>query len=137
MQLHSQICHVSMKQSHHLLVSLSFDILFCAAHFHLVVRSFEGFGWQQNKIFHTFDLLCKALTTTPTITANTLRVQLVGQNSLLLREVMIFDRSGINVALDKPATQSSSPYGNRQAPNANNGNLEDHSATQNDPGEHC
>jgi hypothetical protein len=34
-------------------------------------------------------------------------VELIGTNYLQLREVEAFDRNGVNVALNKPATQSS------------------------------
>ena len=59
------------------------------------------------------------------------RVQLLGTNYLHMREVQVFDTSGVNRALNKPATQSSfsSP-----ASNAVNGNLNDMSHTNIDAG---
>ena len=96
-----------------------------------------AFGWESDGVFLSFDLLCKGLTTAPTIIADKVRVQLTGQNNLHLTEVMVYDRSGINVALNKPSTQSSSPYGQHEASKANNGNMDDYSKTQNDQGEHC
>ena len=64
-----------------------------------------------------------------------LRVQLEGQDHLHMKEVQVFDKNGINVALNKTATQSSTttnPAGS--ASYAVNGNLEDFSHTNYDIG---
>jgi hypothetical protein len=63
------------------------------------------------------------------------RVQLEGNDHLHMREVQVFDKNGLNVALNKVATQSSTstnPAGS--ASYAVNGNLEDFSHTNNDIG---
>jgi hypothetical protein len=66
------------------------------------------------------------------------RVQLDGTNHLHLREVQVFDTSGVNRALNKPATQSSTYDGHHWGPDpaskAVNGNLNDFSSTKNDVG---
>jgi hypothetical protein len=56
------------------------------------------------------------------------RVQLEGTNYLHMREVEVFDQSGVNVALNKTATQSST-VGSETASKAVNGNLNDRSHT--------
>ena len=61
------------------------------------------------------------------------RVQLDGTNFLHMREVLVFDTMGVNRALNKPATQSSTWFG-ADASNAVNGNLNDISHTNNDAG---
>ena len=61
------------------------------------------------------------------------RVQLEGRNILNMREVQVFDTSGFNHALNKPASQSSTAAG-EEASKAVNGNLGDHSHTNNDAG---
>ncbi len=50
------------------------------------------------------------------------RVQLEGTNYLHMREVQVFDKNDVNVALNKVATQSST-IPSYQASNAVNGNL--------------
>jgi hypothetical protein len=59
------------------------------------------------------------------------RVQLLGANHLNMREVQVFDTSGVNRALNKPATQSST---SDEASKAVNGNLNDNSDTNYDAG---
>jgi hypothetical protein len=61
------------------------------------------------------------------------RVQLVGTNVLNMREVEVFDTSGVNRALYKSATQSSNPNG-KPASTAVNGNLNDFSQTNSGAG---
>ena len=61
------------------------------------------------------------------------RVQLEGRNILNMREVQVFDTSGFNHALNKPASQSSTAAG-EEASKAVNGNLGDRSHTNNDAG---
>ena len=56
------------------------------------------------------------------------RVQLEGTNSLLMNEVQVFDKNGLNLALNKVATQSTT-WDGFLASNAVNGNLNDHSHT--------
>ncbi len=57
-----------------------------------------------------------------------LRVQLEGTDNIALREVQVFNRNGVNVALNKTATQSSTePAGS--ASKAVNGDLTDSSVT--------
>ena len=56
------------------------------------------------------------------------RVQLLGTNFLNLREVQVFDQNGVNRALNKPATQSSTTPG-YEASKIVNGNLNDMSHT--------
>jgi hypothetical protein len=48
------------------------------------------------------------------------RVQLAGTNYLNMNEVQVIDLNGVNVALNKPATQSST-FGSYTASNAVNG----------------
>ena len=60
-------------------------------------------------------------------------MQLEGRNILNMREVQVFDTSGFNHALNKPASQSSTAAG-EEASKAVNGNLGDHSHTNNDAG---
>ena len=62
-----------------------------------------------------------------------IRVQLEGKNNLHMREVEVFDTSGINRALNKPASQSSTAAG-EEASKAVNGALNDLSHTNNDAG---
>jgi hypothetical protein len=57
-----------------------------------------------------------------------LRVQLEGTDNIALKEVQVFNRNGVNVALNKPATQSSTETGN-PASKAVNGDLTDASVT--------
>jgi hypothetical protein len=58
------------------------------------------------------------------------RVQLLGTNYLQLREVEVFDTSGVNRALNKPASQSSTDnLVLWSASNAVNGDLTDLSHT--------
>ena len=57
-----------------------------------------------------------------------LRVQLEGTNSLHMNEVQVFDKNGLNLALNKVATQSTT-WDGFLASNAVNGNLNDHSHT--------
>ena len=59
------------------------------------------------------------------------RVQLAGTNDLNMNEVQVFDLNGANVALKKPATQSST-FGSHTASNAVNGDLTDGSMTKNE-----
>ena len=61
------------------------------------------------------------------------RVQLVGTHHLNMREVQVLDTSGVNRALNKPATQSST-HGSDPASKAVNGNLNDFSHTNYDAG---
>jgi hypothetical protein len=56
------------------------------------------------------------------------RVQLEGTDNIALKEVQVFNRNGVNVALNKPATQSSTETGN-PASKAVNGDLTDASVT--------
>jgi hypothetical protein len=56
------------------------------------------------------------------------RVQLEGTNYLHMREVQVFDTSGINHALNKPASQSST-YIDSLPYKAVNGDLNDYSHT--------
>ena len=58
-----------------------------------------------------------------------LRVQLEGSNFLHMREVQVFDKNGLNVALNKVATQSST-FASWSASYAVNGNLNDLSHTE-------
>ena len=60
-----------------------------------------------------------------------IRLQLKGRNWLHLREVEVFDQNGVNRALHKPATQSST-HGCFEAPKAVNGDLNDFSHTLED-----
>jgi hypothetical protein len=62
-----------------------------------------------------------------------IRVQLEGKNNLHMREVEVFDTSGVNRALNKPATQSSTYY-YYPASKAVNGDRNDYSHTNNDAG---
>jgi hypothetical protein len=57
------------------------------------------------------------------------RVQLEGADNIALKEVQVFNRNGVNVALNKPATQSSTPAGYPPASKAVNGDLTDSSVT--------
>ena len=57
------------------------------------------------------------------------RVQLEGTDNIALKEVQVFNRNGVNVALNKPATQSSTPAGYPPASKAVNGDLTDSSVT--------
>jgi hypothetical protein len=61
-------------------------------------------------------------------------VQLEGTNYLNMREVQVFDTSGVNRALNKLATQSSTTTPGDEASKAVNGNLNDNSHTNNDAG---
>jgi hypothetical protein len=65
-------------------------------------------------------------------------VQLEGTNYLHMREVQVFDTSGVNRALNKLATQSSTyfehSWGSDPASKAVNGNLGDFSHTNYDAG---
>jgi len=61
------------------------------------------------------------------------RVQLEGTNILNMREVQVFDQNGVNHALNKLATQSSTTPG-YEASKAVNGNLNDNSHTNSDAG---
>jgi hypothetical protein len=66
------------------------------------------------------------------ILVHKVRVQLLGANHLHMREVQVFDStSGVNRALNKPATQSST---SDEASKAVNGNLDDFSHTNNEAG---
>ena len=56
------------------------------------------------------------------------RVQLEGSQYLHMSEVQVFDQNGSNVALNKPATQSSTETGS-PASKAVNGDLTDASVT--------
>ena len=56
------------------------------------------------------------------------RLQLEGADNVALREVQVFNRNGVNVALNKPATQSSTETGS-PASKAVNGDLTDSSVT--------
>ena len=80
-------------------------------------------------------------TASPSINAalvHKVRVQLLGANYLHMREVQVFDNSGVNRALNKPATQSSTyilhSWGSDEASKAVNGNLTDFSHTYSDAG---
>ena len=64
------------------------------------------------------------------------RVQLEGSQYLHMSEVQVFDQNGSNVALNKPATQSSTETGSTSASNAANGILTDHSHTHLDQGKY-
>ena len=57
-----------------------------------------------------------------------LRVQLEGTDNIALKEVQVFNRNGVNVALNKTATQSSTETGS-PASKAVNGDLTDSSVT--------
>jgi hypothetical protein len=57
------------------------------------------------------------------------RVQLEGTDFLHMREVQVFDKNGLNVALNKVATQSST-FASWSASYAVNGNLNDLSHTE-------
>jgi hypothetical protein len=61
------------------------------------------------------------------------RVQLEGSNHLHMREVKVFDTSGVDRALSKTATQSSTSQG-YPASKAVNGDLGDFSHTDNEAG---
>jgi hypothetical protein len=66
-------------------------------------------------------------------------VQLEGKNALHMREVQVYDTSGVNRALNKPASQSSTylldtHISTWSAALAVNGNLNDLSHTQNEAG---
>jgi hypothetical protein len=65
-------------------------------------------------------------------------VQLDGTNYLHMREVQVFDTSGVNCALNKAASQSSTYmlhyWGSDPASKAVNGVLYDYSHTNNDAG---
>ena len=65
-------------------------------------------------------------------------MQLLGTNILNMREVQVFDTSGVNRALNKPATQSSTYIlhsdGSSPASMAVNGNLGDFSHTYSEAG---
>ncbi len=67
--------------------------------------------------------------------ARKVRVQLEGQNYLHLREVEVWDQNGMNVALNKTATQSSTWPG-YPASNAVNGDMTDYSHTSEDTGKY-
>ena len=56
------------------------------------------------------------------------RVQLEGTDNIALKEVQVFNRNGVNVALNKTATQSSTETGS-PASKAVNGDLTDSSVT--------
>jgi hypothetical protein len=63
------------------------------------------------------------------------RVQLEGRNYLHMREVQVYDTSGVNRALNKSASQSSTyTSSGDEASKAVNGNLNDWSHTNNDAG---
>ena len=62
------------------------------------------------------------------------RVQLDGRNFLHMREVEVYDTSGVNRALNKPATQSSTFAVGDPASTAVNGNLNDFSHTLEEAG---
>jgi hypothetical protein len=62
-------------------------------------------------------------------------VQLEGTNILNMREVQVYDTSGVNRALNKPATQSSTTASG-EASKAVNGALNDNSHTNADAGKH-
>jgi hypothetical protein len=68
------------------------------------------------------------------------KVQLEGTNYLHMREVQVFDYTGVNVAQNKPATQSSTGYvlgqSSLEASSAVDGNLTTYSHTNLDPGKH-
>ncbi len=57
-----------------------------------------------------------------------LRVQLEGTDNIALKEVQVFDKNGVNVALNKTATQSSTETGSPPS-KAVNGDLTDSSVT--------
>ena len=65
-------------------------------------------------------------------------MQLEGRNYLHMREVQVFDTSGVNRAFNKPASQSSTwifhDWGPDPALKAVNGRLSDFSCTYNDAG---
>ena len=58
-----------------------------------------------------------------------LRVQLEGTDNIALKEVQVFNRNGVNVALNKTATQSSTKQSSTPASKAVNGDLTDYSLT--------
>ena len=62
------------------------------------------------------------------------RVQLDGRNFLHMREVQVYDTSGVNRALNKPAIQSSTFAVGDPASKAVNGNLNDFSHTLEEAG---
>jgi len=66
------------------------------------------------------------------------RVQLLGTNALHMREVEVFDTSGVNRALNNPASQSSTNsnlvFGLCSASNSVNGNFNDISITESESG---
>jgi hypothetical protein len=66
------------------------------------------------------------------------RVQLEGTNHLHMAEVQVFDTSGVNRAMNKPATQSSNYKGRSDilATKALNGNMNDYSHTDNNVSEY-
>ena len=68
------------------------------------------------------------------------RVQLEGTNALHMSEVQVYDTSGVNRALNKPATQSSTATGHSWGPDpaskAVNGALNDFSHTNEDAGKY-
>ncbi len=66
------------------------------------------------------------------------RVQLEGTNYLHMSEVQVFDKNGVNRALNKPATQSSTlnELNANDASRAVNGVLNDLTHTKNDAGKH-
>ena len=73
----------------------------------------------------------------PSQLVHKVRVQLDGSNHLHMREVQVFDTNGVNRALNKLATQSSTTsgsWGSDPASKAVNGNLNDWSHTNNDLG---
>jgi hypothetical protein len=68
------------------------------------------------------------------------KIQLEGTNYLHMREVQVFDYNNVNVALNKPATQSSTRTGtwpfSLEASSAVDGNLTTISYTNNEQGKH-
>jgi hypothetical protein len=57
------------------------------------------------------------------------RVQLEGTDNIALKELQVFNRNGVNVALNKTATQSSTKQSSTPASKAVNGDLTDYSLT--------
>jgi hypothetical protein len=85
-----------------------------------------------------FDIFFSGINGVLITKAHKVRVQLESTNSLHMREVQVYDTSGVNRALYKSATQSSTniwhSWGSDPASKAVNGNLNDYSHTNSERG---
>lgn len=91
--------------------------------------------WKINKDGSIESLACPGFIMSETILTHKVKVQLVDKNYLMLAELQVFDSNGVNRALNKPATQSSTMFPGKPASNAVDGDSSTFTHTNSDQGE--